>query len=270
MKGGHLAPPTTTKAPIRIGATSFVYPDRWLPNVERLVGRVDDVELLVFEAEPPDAAEQAALAALKRKTGLTYSLHTPLSISLASESAPRRHQSVALLRRIIEDTSELHPDLYVVHVYLGDCEADVPPRDLAAWRGRARRSLEAVLDSQVAPETLCVESLDYDFALLEPVVEELGLSVALDVGHLQRDGRPVREVMRRNLHRTRVIQWHGVDASGRDHRSLALVPRAEARDIVDHLLAESYPGVLTLEVFREDDFEESLAFLQGLIAEARP
>jgi sugar phosphate isomerase/epimerase len=147
--------------PFRIGATSFVYPDRWLPNVERLAGRVDDVEILVFEPELPDRAELAALANLKQKSGLTY-----------------------------------------------------------------------------------------------------------DLGHLHRDGRPEREVLRRNLRRTRVIQWHGVDASGRDHRSLALYPRERARALLDLLLTEPYCGVLTLEVFREDDFEESFAVLRDLLAEA--
>lgn len=40
---------TLVRAPFRIGATSFVYPDRWLGNVARLAGRVDDVEILLFE-----------------------------------------------------------------------------------------------------------------------------------------------------------------------------------------------------------------------------
>jgi sugar phosphate isomerase/epimerase len=256
-------------APFRIGATSFVYPDRWLPNVERLAGRVEDVEILVFEPDPPDAAEMAALAALKRKAGLTYSLHTPLGISLASESEPNRLKSVEVLRTVIEETSAVEPDAYVVHVYLGDREGDPPPADLAAWRARARRSLEAVLAGGPPPAMVCVESLDYDFALIEPVVEELGLSVALDLGHLHRDGRSGLDLLRRNLYRTRLIQWHGVDPTGRDHRSLAYYPRDMARAVLDLLFAEPYRGVVTLEVFREHDFEESLALLHGMLAEAR-
>ena len=53
------------------------------------------------------------------------------------------------------------------------------------------RSLAAILDAGVPPAQLCVELLDYDFALIEPVIAELGLSVALDVGHLERDGHDV-------------------------------------------------------------------------------
>jgi sugar phosphate isomerase/epimerase len=255
--------------PFRIGATSFVYPDRWLANVERLAGRVQDIELLVFEPDPPDAAEMAALLALKRKADLTYSLHTPLDISLASESEPRRRESVEVLRAVIEKTSALEPEAYVVHVYLGDREGDRAPADLAAWRARARGSLEAVLAGGPPPAMICLESLDYDFALIEPVIAELGLSVALDLGHLHRDGRAVLEILRRNLPRTRLIQWHGVDPVGRDHRSLAHYPRDAARAVLDLLFAAPYRGVVTLEVFRENDFEESLAVLHDLLAEAR-
>ncbi len=38
----------------RIGTTSFVFPASWAENVRRLAGRVDDVEILVFEH--PDRA----------------------------------------------------------------------------------------------------------------------------------------------------------------------------------------------------------------------
>jgi hypothetical protein len=50
-------------APFRIGTTSFVYPARWLANVERLAGRVDDVEILLFElaGDAPGPDELAAL-----------------------------------------------------------------------------------------------------------------------------------------------------------------------------------------------------------------
>jgi adenosylcobinamide kinase/adenosylcobinamide-phosphate guanylyltransferase len=128
---------------------------------------------------------------------------------------------------------------------------------MRTWRSRARRSL-VTLCQTVPPSRLCVETLDYDFGHLEPVIDELGLSVAVDVGHLHRDGAPLRDVLLRNLHRTKVIQWHGTDPTGRDHRSLAFFPRSEARWLVDTLCREAYTGILTIEVFTEHDLEESL------------
>jgi sugar phosphate isomerase/epimerase len=258
------------KLPFRIGTTSFIRPGGWLANVQRLAGRVDDVEILFFESDGlPGAEELQGLAECKRRAGLTYSLHTPLDASLASASEPRRRASVASVRRAIETAAVLRPEAIVVHVYLGDQEHDEhPPSDLRAWRHRAARSLEQLLALPIAPRDLCVETLDYDFALIEPVVVDLGLSIALDIGHLVRDRRDERALLLRHLARTRVIQWHGVDASGRDHRGLGHYPPDGARWLLDTLVREAYQGVLAIEVFREADLDESLALVARLVTEA--
>lgn len=259
-----------SNALFRIGATSFIYPDRWLPNVERLAGRVDDIEILLFELESgvPDEAELQSLVEWKGRADLTYTVHTPLNVSLASENESQHQRGIGRVCRAIELARPLRPHAYIVHVYLGDREHDRVPSNLPAWRRRAAKSLEAILAGGVPQADLCIETLDYDFSHIEPVVEDLGLSVAIDLGHFQRDERPERDLLLRNLHRTRVIQLHGVDPSGRDHRSLKYYPNERARWVVDTLLSVSYRGVLTLEVFREADFEESLAVVQSLLAEA--
>jgi sugar phosphate isomerase/epimerase len=257
-------------APFRIGTTSFVYcapgPAPWLASAQRLAGRVDDVEILLFEPDTgvPDDAELAALAALKPAAGLSYTVHTPSDVSLASEDAARRAHAIDQVCRVIELTRPLAPEAYIVHVYLGDREQDTRPADLAAWRRRAASSLAAIVARGTAPASIAIETLDYEFSCLEPVVAELGLSVAIDLGHLDRDARTERALIERNLPRTRAIQWHGVDPTGRDHRSLAHYPVADARWMID-LLKERYRGVVTLEVFRDADFEESLAVLHRLL-----
>jgi sugar phosphate isomerase/epimerase len=248
----------------RLGSTSFVYPGSWRHNVERLAGRVQDIELLFFEVDGPDALPQAdelaALAALKAQHQLSYSLHTPLAASLASGDDARRRDGVRMVRDALTAASGLRPEAYVVHVYQGDQEHDgVVPSDLDAWRRRAARSLHEILALGVPAERLCVELIDYDFALIEPVVSELGLSIALDIGHLHRDGRKLRDNVLRYLPRTRLIQWHGTEPNGRDHRSLAHFPQADALWLLQTLQQQRYAGVLTLEVFRPDDFESSLA-----------
>jgi sugar phosphate isomerase/epimerase len=254
----------------RIGTTSFIYPAGWLENATRLASVVADVEILCFDGDPaalPSPEEVAGLAALKARTGLTYSLHTPLEASLASQDEARRRDGVSRVLRAIDRTRPLAPEAIVVHVYLGDGEGDVPPADLAAFRRRAARSLSEIVAAGVSPRTLCVESLDYDFELVAPVVEELGLSAALDVGHLQRDGRPAAPLLARHLHRARVVQWHGVEPGGRDHRSLRHVPEEAARALLDTLRGAGYQGVLTVEVFGERDLMESLAVLEELLRE---
>jgi sugar phosphate isomerase/epimerase len=255
----------------RLGATSFVYPAGWLSNVERLIGRVEDVELLFFAPKGPgglpDAPELRGLAELRARHDLSYSVHTPLSASLASEDEARRVDGVREVLRVIDATRVLEPSTFVVHVYLGDEEGGVRPHDLAAFRERAARSLRELLAHGVSADELCVEYLDYDLDLLAPVIEQLDLRIALDIGHLLRDGRDWRTILTRYLARTRLIQWHGTEPGGRDHKGLEHVPRDTARAIVRCLQAARYSGVLTLEVFEEQAFERSLALVHALLEE---
>ena len=256
---------------MRIGTTSFIHPGGWLFNVERLCRDFDDVEILFFEDGPgafPDAEERRGLLRCKREHGLTYSLHAPLSASLASEDLARRRAGVESVLRALDVAAPFEPDNVVLHVYHGDGERDPsPPRDLSAWRERAAASLAAIADSGVPRERLCVELLDYDYDWIEPVIAELGLSIALDVGHLARDGKDELAALQRLWPRTRIVQWHGTDGSGRDHRSLEFFPRARALALLDALLAGGYAGVLTLEVFRAHDLERSRSVLAELFAE---
>jgi sugar phosphate isomerase/epimerase len=257
---------------MRIGTTSFIYPGGWLDNVRRLGPDFDDIEILFFESQGagafPTPEECVGLLQAKRELGLTYSLHTPLDASLASEDEARRQAGVASVLRALEAARGLEPESVVVHVYHGDAEhQESRPTDLRGWRERAARSLCALVASGVPRERLCVELLDYDYALIEPVVDELGLSVALDVGHLVRDGLDELEVLRRLLPKTRIVQWHGTDPSGRDHRSLEHYPIDKARALVRALYHGGFEGVLTLEVFRAADLAGSRALLAQLLAE---
>jgi sugar phosphate isomerase/epimerase len=257
----------------RLGATSFVYPAGWADNVARLVAEtpVRDVELLFFEADRaeqlPTSAEIARLRRYRDQADLSYTLHMPLDASLASADARRRQNALGAIRRCLEVAAPLRPERIVVHVYLGDQEHDpAPPTDLDAWRDRAAAGLEAVVALGVPRRALCVETIDYDFALLAPVIEALELSVALDLGHQLRDGRDELALVDRWLPRTGAIQWHGVEPGGRDHRSLVHYPRARASSLLRVLRRSGFAGVLTLEVFREDDLRSSLATYAELVA----
>jgi sugar phosphate isomerase/epimerase len=249
----------------RLGATSFVHPAGWAENVARLAGRVEDVELLFFEADAlPDRAEIAELAAWRSRGDLTYSLHAPLSARLASADEAARRAGVAEVLRALEVARPLAAEHVVVHVEFP--EGGAPP-DPAGFQRSAARSLEAILSAGLAPRALCVETLDYDLALLEPVLVALGVSVAVDLGHAERDGRSPLATLERWLPRARVVHWHGVEPGGRDHRSLAHVPAPVARAVLASLDAACYDGVLTLEVFREDDLEESASLVRRWLGE---
>jgi sugar phosphate isomerase/epimerase len=251
---------------MRIGTTSCIWHDYMLPNVEKLAPLVDDVELLLFDVEHdvPGAEDVAQMVRLKHEHALSYTLHTPLDASLASADETRRLAGVDKVRRAIDWARPLAPLAHTVHVYLGDGERDPsPPADLDAWRERARRSLETIT-RDVPPATVCVECIDYDFALIAPVVRALDLSVALDVGHALRDGLPLAPLVDEWLPRARVLQLHGTRPDGRDHKSLVYAPRAEVEWLLRTLAARQFDGVLTLEVFDASDLEESLALVGSL------
>lgn len=246
---------------MRIGTTSFIWRDHMLPNVERLAPLVDDVELLLFSVDEdlPPAEDVAQLQRLRHEHGLSYTVHTPLDASLASADETRRSLGVDQVRRAIDWGRPLAPLGFTVHVYLGDREHDPsPPPDLDGWRARALRSLETLLAEDVP---LCVECIDYDFELIAPVVRALDLSVALDVGHLLRDGRALDPMLDAWLPRARIVQLHGTRPDGRDHVSLAHAPPAAVARLLATLAARRWAGVLTLEVFDENDLTESLRLL---------
>jgi sugar phosphate isomerase/epimerase len=261
------------RASYRTGTTSFVYPAGWAENVRRLAKRVQDVEVLLFERPGPggpSAAEIAEIAAVGREHGLGFSVHAPLDLALASPDAARREESVEAVLRTAELVAPLAPHSLVVHV---ETAPDAPPpaeAERAAWRERAHGSLRALLDRGLPPRLVCVETLDADFDVVEPLVVELGLSVALDVGHLARDGVPFDALLERHLPRTRIVHWHGTEPGGRDHRSLRHYPRADALRLLRKLEEARWDGALTIEVFRADDLEDSLAVLAELRREAAP
>jgi sugar phosphate isomerase/epimerase len=249
---------------MRIGTTSCIWHDHMLPNVERLAARVDDVELLLFSVDEdlPGAEEVSQLVRLKHEHALSYTVHTPIDASLASTDEKRRLQGVDKVRRAIEWGRPLGPLGFTVHVYLGDQEHDLsPPHDLDAWRARATRSLETLRQEDVP---ICVECIDYDFALIAPVVRALDLPVALDVGHLLRDGRALAPMLDAWLPRARILQLHGTRPDGRDHVSLRHAPPDAVDELLKTLTTRDWHGVLTLEVFDERDLDESLALVEHL------
>jgi hypothetical protein len=63
--------------------------------------------------------------------------------------------------------------------------------------------------------------------------------------------------------RTRVIHLHGI--AERDHRSLAFMPQEKVAEVWKELIKVNYQGVLTLEMFSEEDFVSSLNILEKIV-----
>ena len=257
----------TAPARYRVGATSFVTPAGWLENARRLAGRVADVALLLCE-DPrrpgcaPDAAEVDGLAELARTTGLGYTVHAPCETSLADADRGRREDAVAQVLHATERVARLEPRAFVVHL---DRPASASG-GAARWREDARRSLDSLIAGGLSPDRICVETLDARFDVVAEVVEAAGVAVALDLGHFADAPAEAERLVARHLWHSPIIHWHG-KVGPRDHRSLRHFPRAAARRILGALHAARWDGVLTLEVFGEEELADSLATLRELEGE---
>ncbi len=254
------------KYPFRLGTTSYIIPADILPNLHYLAGKVQDVELVLFEVDDgpnnlPTPAQVDEMNALAREHGLTYTVHLPLDLRLTDDGS-LRHVSLEKARRVIECTRALDPLAYVLHLD-GKAVRDNPsPEDYHRWLEQAETSLRQVGEWAGGLEKLAVENLEgYPLDFYEAVFERVPVSRCVDVGHLWLDGHDPLAYLRRALPRTRVIHIHGL--AERDHRSLAFAAPGALRAVLNELIHAHYDGVLTIEVFSEEDFLTSLEALEA-------
>lgn len=250
----------------RLGATSYVYPADVLTNVQRLVGRVADIEIVLFQSEDhgdnfPDSRTIDFLARAGAEHDLTYTVHLPLDLELAGES-PKIDSAVSAITK----TAGLSPQGYIVHLDTNPaCKA--PSWD--QWLKNSLRSLDKLFTATGSGHLLCVENLESQQpGMLDPLLERMPVGLCIDLGHLWKQGLDPIPIMDRWLPRTRVIHIHGVNET--DHQSLGVMKR-ERLDPVTAILSKHFTGVVTLEVFSENHLEESLvAYKESLRRNGRP
>jgi len=252
--------------PFRLGTSSYIIPDDILPNVRYLAGKVQDVELVLFEVEDgpsnlPTPDQIVELRYLAAKHDLTYTVHLPLDLRLA-EDGSARHASLDKACRVIDCTRALEPWAYVLHLDGKAVRVDATPEALQRWQAQAVQSLEIVGAWAGGVEKLAVENLEgYPLDFYDFVFEQTRASRTVDVGHLWLDGHDPLPYLRQALPRTRVIHIHGL--AERDHKSLAHVAPEKLSAVLDELIRANYTGVFTMEIFAEDDFLTSLAALKS-------
>lgn len=253
------------RRPFRLGAPSFVIPADIVPNVEFLASRVDDVEILVMESDElaplPGDPVIAALQTLAGLHGLTYTIHLPLDIDPGSASEDNRRKSVGKIVRAAQATAALTPFAYVLHLPLPSWRTATDD-DRRLWRQSLARSMQDILAQGIKPEGLCIETLDYPFEWVAGLIEDHGLSVCVDVGHLLLEGRDVPACLGRHWSRLRVLHLHGV-ADGKDHRAISHLDQGLLSVILSRFMKDGGPQrVVTLEVFDRGRLEESLNLME--------
>jgi sugar phosphate isomerase/epimerase len=254
--------------PFRLGTTSYIIPDDILPNAHYLVDKVRDIELVLFEVDDgmnnlpsPQVVEE--LIELARQHAMTYTVHLPLDLKLGDDSSDK-DISIIKAKRVIDCTRELNPWAYVLHLNGRSVKDSKDDKVLSQWQDQSVQALKIVADWADGMEKLAVENLEgYPVDFIDHVLNRVPVSRCVDIGHLWLDGiNPVKYVQAA-LPRTRVIHLHGI--ADRDHRSLAFMPQEKVQAVLRELIRTNYQGVLTLEVFSQDDFLSSLNTIEKVL-----
>ncbi|MBN1365208.1 MAG: sugar phosphate isomerase/epimerase [Syntrophaceae bacterium] len=252
--------------PFRFGTTSYIIPADILTNVHYLAGKVQDIELVLFEVDDragnlPGREQIAQLSSIAADNDLTYTIHLPLDLRLADDGSPR-HVSIEKARRVIDCTRKLDPWAYVLHLDGKSVLKGATRDEMRCWQDHAVQSLKIVGEWAGGVKKLAVENIEgYPLDFYQPVLERIAVSCTVDVGHLWLDGFDSVAYLRDALPRTSVIHIHGIN--GGDHKSLMHVPQEKLRAVMDKLVCTDYRGVFTVEVFSENDFLTSCAAIEA-------
>lgn len=245
--------------PFRLATTSFIYPDRILPNAIRLAPYLDEMELILFESKNlPNREEISDLSILQDKQGLSYNVHLPLDIFLGHPSDKTRKEGIAAVQEVVALTRRLTPSTYTLHYV---CDDDCCEKNLALWQRYIAESTENILKTGIKPGLISVETLNYPLTRVEPVISDFDLSICLDLGHILLDGGDPLHYLDEYLEKTAIIHLYGV-YQGRDHLGLDVLDEVALTDWLR--LLKEYTGTVSIEVFSFHHLQTSLEILEKL------
>ena len=146
---------------MRLGATSFLLHETYVPAVRFAAERCDDVALLLVEpgerneylATPGEIAEIGRIIAGERAT-----LHVHLPTDADFDTWEGARSMIGKIRRVAELTGPLDPHSFVLHVDFPSLHGTggEPSAEQQEWTAEALREIAACLP---APERLAVENL---------------------------------------------------------------------------------------------------------------
>jgi sugar phosphate isomerase/epimerase len=247
--------------PFRIGTTSYIIPDDILPNVKFLAGKVQDVQLVLFELDNtqnnlPDAKQVAELRTIASQADLTYTVHLPLDLRLAA-NGEEIHISLQKAKRVIEATRDLSPRAYIVHLDGKEERNSTNTTCIHQWQQHAVESLKVVASHTRDIRLLAVENLEgYPITFNDEVIRISGCSRCIDIGHLWLDGHDPASFFPGRIGQASVMHIHGIEE--RDHKSLIHIAPKNLDSVFRGLLDSHFGGVLTIEVFSQEDLETSM------------
>lgn len=248
--------------PFKISTTSFIYPDMYAPNVNRLGPYLDEIELLFFdstyEGSIPTPAQIHELSGLFKKFQLTCNVHLPLDISLGDSDTRKRLHAVETVRHIIRLTEPLTPSTYTVHFTYE--EKNRLEADIALWQKRIMDSFDEILKENIIPEKFSVENLvEYPFDWVDDIIARTGLHTCIDIGHFIEQGEDFEPAFYKYASTTDILHIYGVK-DHLDHLSLDCLSEKAVKSLIRIL--KDFPGTVSVEVFSFDKLSTSLAVIE--------
>ncbi len=244
--------------PFTLATTSFIYRDSYLANAEKLAPYIDEIELLIFEStDIPSESEIEALKKLSEQSDLSYNVHLPFDISLTDDNPENRISAARKLYDVISLCSRLSPSTYTLHLSYRETSRD--DAAIRYWQEKAEHGVSQLLSYGVNSRSISIETLEYPFEWTKSIIDRFDFAVCLDIGHLLKYGFDVRAMFARHASRTTIFHLHGVH-NGKDHLALDMLSQNHL-EIVSEVL-KKFKGVVSLEVFSEENLLRSSAFLE--------
>jgi len=245
-----------------LATTSYIYPDRIIPNVNVLAPFLDEVELVLFESEGqdnyPDEVELRELMNFCLNGKVGFNVHLPVDIFLGDKDEEVRFKGVSVVEKVIGRTLRLEPSVYTLHFDIRDNKGR-EETDIEAWRRRIILSAKEMTERGIETERIAIETLSYPFEWIEDIVKEFGFSICLDIGHMLIYNLDIQGYLKKYLPQTSIIHLHGVE-NGVDHLG---IDKLHGK-IVDLILSRlhRFTGILSVEVFSFGDLKNSLEVLE--------
>ncbi|MGM9991368.1 MAG: cobamide remodeling phosphodiesterase CbiR [Candidatus Bruticola sp.] len=207
---------------LAVGASGCTWEAPIIDNVRRLAPYVDNIEIIVYEYDGlsnyPSPSELQEMVDLAERFSCSYTVHLPASLNVHPLHKRWQQQVLNEWRRAAEALSCLNPRAYIWH-WESEALSKCPAADLQSWLEVTECMAEAFLNMRLLqPDLLCVENLCYDYTLIWPLINRLGLSVCLDLGHAWKNGSISSNFWSKIWPRLGALHLHGVQKySGIDH-----------------------------------------------------
>ena len=248
--------------PFRLGTTSYILNDELLANIHFLKDKVDHVELFVYDSGELSNGQTShlvtELSTIADDHDLTYSIHLPIGLKLGSPDKIQREAGVETIIKAVDATRSLHPLVWDLHLEQ-NYQGEVPGQ---AWQEACILSLEELKIKGVDPSRTGIETLEFNYEPIIPILDQTDYAVTLDIGHVWFGSLNEDFYLEQLLPRAVSFHIHGFEGM-HDHKGIHTIEKNRIKRFLEALYKqpnrERYP--VAIEVFSRCCLEKSLGVL---------